>query len=171
MPTELYPPIDALLLINHINAVGSHALTSPLPGIPFPDTNGDNNISPGDVLLVVNHLNSVGNQEGEGSVRIASADPVDRPFVSGFAGQLSASGTSLTIPAPAADKRQAIEEDDASAEDFFADLGRHDFARQVQTMSGAARASLAAKSQDIESALDSLFGANELEDELALGLK
>ena len=43
-------PIDALLLINYLNTNGSHLLTAPLAGIPFPDTNGDDNISPADVL-------------------------------------------------------------------------------------------------------------------------
>ncbi len=65
-----------------------------------------------------------------------------------------------------ADEPQAIDGGEDSAEDFFAELGRHDFARQHQTMDPAARASLAAKATDLESALDGLFDKRDLDDEL-----
>ena len=159
-------PIDALLLINHLNAVGSHLLTSPLPGIPFPDTNGDGFISPADVLGVVNQLNSASNPEGEGLVQVTSAEPADEPLVPGFAIQLTTGGTVQLTLEPAVDERLATESDDPSAESFFSELGYNDFARQQRAMGSAARASLAAKAQDLESALDSLFGVNDLEDEL-----
>ena len=157
-------PIDALLLINHLNANGSHVLTTALPGIAFPDTNGDNNISPADVLLVVNQLNLTANSEGEGLVQVVSVDPVSQPLVPGFAIQPTVVGINQVTLEPAADEQLATEGDDAS-EDFFAELGRHDFARQHQAISSAARASLAARAKDLESALDSLFGVNNLDDE------
>lgn len=61
-------PIDALLIINDLNARGSREL----PGTntstpPFIDVNGDSTVSPLDVLLVINYLNSLrGGGEGEG---------------------------------------------------------------------------------------------------------
>ena len=69
MPTDVskdgaLSPIDALLVINHINATG----TGPAPAVVgepvwFYDTNNDNMISPVDVLLVINAING---QSGAG---------------------------------------------------------------------------------------------------------
>ncbi|MBC7854411.1 MAG: hypothetical protein IAF94_13340 [Pirellulaceae bacterium] len=57
-------PIDALLVINEINANGSHALgTIGFHTAPFIDTDRDNVVSPHDVLLIINHLNA--QQSGE----------------------------------------------------------------------------------------------------------
>jgi hypothetical protein len=59
-------PLDALLVINEINARGSRPLDPPpLPGPPvepppFVDVNGDDFLSPIDALLVINHLNNPG---------------------------------------------------------------------------------------------------------------
>lgn len=159
-------PVDALLLINHLNSVGAHALTVDLPGIAFPDTNGDNFISSVDVLLVVNQLNSAPNPEGEDVVQVASFNPVSQPSVPGLAIQPTTGGTAQVVFTRAmADEQLDAADDDAPAEDFFAALGRSDFARQYQAMSSSARTSLAAKAKDLESALDSLFGSNGLEDE------
>ncbi len=61
-------PIDALLIINELNARGSRDLTGTnfVPP-PFVDVNGDSTVSPIDVLLVINYLNSLrGGGEGEG---------------------------------------------------------------------------------------------------------
>ncbi len=54
-------PLDALVVINHINAGGS----GPLPSLhdstkPFLDVDGDQSVSPLDVLSVINHLNANG---------------------------------------------------------------------------------------------------------------
>ncbi len=64
-------PVDALLVINEINANGSHALeTAGFHTAPFIDTDRDNVVSPHDVLLVINHLNAQqsggAGAEGEG---------------------------------------------------------------------------------------------------------
>ncbi|MGI8980394.1 MAG: dockerin type I domain-containing protein [Pirellulaceae bacterium] len=64
-------PIDALLVINEINANGSHTLeTTGFHTAPFIDTDRDNVVSPHDVLLVINHLNAQqsggSGEEGEG---------------------------------------------------------------------------------------------------------
>jgi hypothetical protein len=64
-------PLDALLIINEINANGSRPLTPPPSSVgpiqppPFLDVNGDLFLSPLDALLVINALNSPGSAEGE----------------------------------------------------------------------------------------------------------
>ncbi|MEO8497803.1 MAG: Ig-like domain-containing protein, partial [Planctomycetota bacterium] len=73
-------PLDALIVINSLNLMG----TRPLPNPPVPpnspppfyDTNGDGTISPVDVLLIINYLNDPANQsegEGEGSPRMTES--------------------------------------------------------------------------------------------------
>ncbi|MEO8271629.1 MAG: dockerin type I domain-containing protein, partial [Aureliella sp.] len=64
---QMVTPLDALLVINELNA------TSPTGSISFLDTNADGLLSPIDVLLVINLLNassSVSNASGEASVSI-----------------------------------------------------------------------------------------------------
>lgn len=60
-------PIDALLIINTINGLGSRELSTPTTSAELPksyfDTNGDGFVSPIDALLVINFLNQ---SEGEG---------------------------------------------------------------------------------------------------------
>ncbi|MEZ6120177.1 MAG: tandem-95 repeat protein [Pirellulaceae bacterium] len=57
-------PIDALLVINELNANGSRALdpppiaSPPFSPPPFVDVSGDDYLSPIDALLVINHLNA-----------------------------------------------------------------------------------------------------------------
>ena len=75
-------PLDALIVINYINANG----TGPLPSVPPEelgldcrrrprvDTNGDGSVTPIDVLLIVNALNNPASQlEGESSVDFVTA--------------------------------------------------------------------------------------------------
>ncbi len=53
-------PIDALILINRLNEVGSHALpilTGNTMPPPYYDSSGDANLSPLDALVVINYLN------------------------------------------------------------------------------------------------------------------
>jgi Dockerin type I domain len=58
-------PSDALLVINHLNSLGS-----PVTPGTYPDVNADANITPQDALLVINYLNaSRGNGEGEAQVK------------------------------------------------------------------------------------------------------
>lgn len=57
-------PIDALLVINFLNANGSGGLPFGSPP-PYLDVSGDNQISPVDALLVINYLNQFGSGEGE----------------------------------------------------------------------------------------------------------
>ncbi|MDX1927208.1 MAG: dockerin type I domain-containing protein [Pirellulaceae bacterium] len=59
-------PLDALLVINELNARGSRSLVgSNFVPPPFVDVNGDSSVSPIDVLLVINFLNARANGEGE----------------------------------------------------------------------------------------------------------
>lgn len=65
----LVVPLDALQIINYLNADGIGPLTIPPPdpGGPPPwlDVNGDDLASPVDVLVVINHINSTVAGEGE----------------------------------------------------------------------------------------------------------
>ena len=72
-------PIDALLLINYINAQTANPpppLPQPKPvGAPFYDVNGDGIASAGDVLLVINEINRLNSPTGgEGEGSLASAE-------------------------------------------------------------------------------------------------
>ncbi|HZN36422.1 MAG TPA: dockerin type I domain-containing protein, partial [Pirellulaceae bacterium] len=64
-------PIDALLVINYINA-GGVAAPTPGPAGPYLDVNDDNFVSPIDALIIINFLNNQPNggggegEEGEG---------------------------------------------------------------------------------------------------------
>jgi hypothetical protein len=62
-------PLDALILINQINAIGPRTLgtfPSGTDSIPtFLDPSGSNSIEPQDVLIVINYLNQRTNTEGE----------------------------------------------------------------------------------------------------------
>ena len=72
-------PIDALQIINHLIANGSHELSPEKNLVPFLDTSGDNFVSPRDALLVINRLNAA---EGEP----AAAQPAVRSIDAAFAG-------------------------------------------------------------------------------------
>ncbi|MGE3777003.1 MAG: SdrD B-like domain-containing protein [Pirellulaceae bacterium] len=50
-------PIDALVVINNLNQLGSRALGPSDPTPPYLDVNGDSQVSPIDVLQIVNELN------------------------------------------------------------------------------------------------------------------
>jgi hypothetical protein len=69
-------PIDALQIINHLNALGDRpAAATLLGGEVRLDANGDNAISPIDALMIINHLNSqrIGG-EGESTSLSAPAE-------------------------------------------------------------------------------------------------
>lgn len=76
---EIISPLDALQVINALNARGAGRLPVPLTADEMPpplvDTSGDNFLSPLDALLVINYLNTSrngnGNGEGEGEASFA----------------------------------------------------------------------------------------------------
>jgi hypothetical protein len=89
-------PLDALLVINALNAIGSTSIdvlaarnataegeASATIAPPFVDVNGDYQITPLDVLLVVNDLNSADSRKiaagGEGEARAFAAVEIGRP--------------------------------------------------------------------------------------------
>ena len=57
--------LDALIIFNYLNSVGSGPVPSAGNPPPFYDVNGDNAISPLDALLIFNELNNGGSGEGE----------------------------------------------------------------------------------------------------------
>lgn len=62
-------PIDALIVINELNSVGSHELPPPTASSlspPYFDCNGDGYLTPSDVLQVINFLNEESAASGEG---------------------------------------------------------------------------------------------------------
>ena len=68
--------IDALLIINFLNTVGSKPVSEVAPPPPYRDVSGDNFISARDALLVIDHLNtrrSGGEGEGSGVVEVSLA--------------------------------------------------------------------------------------------------
>ena len=63
-------PLDALLVINELNASGTHTLPSQRPrplAPPFFDVSRDGRVSPLDALLVINYLNAHRGGDGEPS--------------------------------------------------------------------------------------------------------
>ncbi len=67
-------PVDALLVINTLNARGARPLNTGR-GKPFYDVNSDGSVSPLDALLVINYLNSKAIPAGEGEQRGSSNRP------------------------------------------------------------------------------------------------
>ncbi len=83
-------PIDALTVINELNANGPRALGSsaaPVAGV-FVDVSGDNFISSIDALLVINYLNDVARRSAEGESILVRAEGEN------------VSGDSLSMTAP-----------------------------------------------------------------------
>ena len=70
-------PLDALIVINFLNAEGVMMLDPPTEDFhpaPFYDTNGDNQVAPIDVLLIINELNR--QTQGEGEEDLGSLGPI-----------------------------------------------------------------------------------------------
>jgi hypothetical protein len=78
-------PLDALLIINRLNASGARFMSGPNSAAPYCDTNADLMITPVDALLVINHLNEgIGDAEGEES-QLANDNAAGAPWSLGFA--------------------------------------------------------------------------------------
>lgn len=69
--------LDALLIINELNSVGSHSLPANRPRPltpPYLDVTRDGRVTPFDALLVINYLNGVREGEGEGEQTVLDGD-------------------------------------------------------------------------------------------------
>lgn len=87
-------PIDALLIINHLNRGGAVDIEALLPGPPFLDVDGDTRITPIDALRVINGLNRSGSSSGEGEAAGAPFGPAQLSTGFSLAAGLSAEGES-----------------------------------------------------------------------------
>jgi hypothetical protein len=98
-------PLDALQLINRLNAQAPGALPTPSPQgsfpLPYLDVNGDADVTAMDVLLVINRLNSPANGEGESAA-------VAAPWQSSEPAPATQSGSGQEQRAPAEAGPQAI---------------------------------------------------------------
>lgn len=84
-------PADAIWIINLINNLGSHQLSTTRPEgvvVPYVDVNRDGLLSAHDVLWIINHLNqqvveAEGDDEGEGEGEASGNDllPAEQPVV------------------------------------------------------------------------------------------
>ncbi|MCA9147219.1 MAG: hypothetical protein KDB05_30795, partial [Planctomycetales bacterium] len=116
-------PLDALLIINALNAHSSGKLTTVLPAnsqyMPsakvYLDVNGDGWLAPLDVINVINYLNDIGNAEGEGGtstfafVAPDSASPTSQSLHAAKAIALAVVVTAEDIaPTPVAAVQEAI---------------------------------------------------------------
>jgi len=64
-------PVDALVVINFINAFGSTKVPANAgPSAPYYDVNADGTVSPIDALSIINHLNAFGSAEGESRAHV-----------------------------------------------------------------------------------------------------
>lgn len=69
-------PVDALLIINELNDVGTHALVDPAPPtVPdlFYDCSADDGVTPLDALLVINYLNEKSSSSAQALVSQAAS--------------------------------------------------------------------------------------------------
>jgi hypothetical protein len=108
-------PLDALQVINRLNAAGPGPLS--LPDVPdelqppFLDTDGDGQVLPHDVLLVINNLNdTVVPAEGELIAGIDDALSViwpERPITGSLAADATDKAISLGLAADRGDARRA----------------------------------------------------------------
>ena len=72
-------PLDALLVINQLNSIGSGQLPDRSTSEPpFIDTNGDGILTPLDALLVINELNRLAGGEGE-SIDVINLNSLSSP--------------------------------------------------------------------------------------------
>ena len=93
-------PMDALILINYINANGPGTLPAGLPRPPYLDVNGDRSASAADVIMVVNALNNPAAGEGEGESDVVPVLSLTPTTVTAAQGSVSSFST-LSYARPA----------------------------------------------------------------------
>ncbi len=106
----LVSSIDALLIINHLNAGYPSRLEGSPTGPPFRDVNGDGYVAPIDALLVINYLNRLGRGDGAGAAAgeasrgsVAASLAVD----AAAEGDVAAAGSWLAADVPTATRAVA----------------------------------------------------------------
>jgi hypothetical protein len=122
--------IDALLVINHLNLVGS----GPMPGVipPYLDTSGDGVVAAQDAVLVINEINRPEFGEGEAAALnfVALPDPI--------AAYSESNGSTPGESAPLSESSVAMRTDDPlpighrhrhhrAVDDYFASFEQHDW--------------------------------------------
>ncbi|MCY2986578.1 MAG: dockerin type I domain-containing protein [Planctomycetota bacterium] len=130
--------LDALLLVNELNANQSHVLTGPVSNVSYPDPNGDGAITAADVLYVVNIVNTQAAGvagEGEGFMTpapvTAAASPAAAPVapaatVSAWMNSASVSqpvSAGLVVGSAAADQALQALDDEGLLTRLAADVG------------------------------------------------
>ncbi len=79
-------PIDVLVVINLLNAVGASIPVAGLPGPPdYVDVNGNNTVEPLDALLIIDYINSRSGFGGEGESSTMVVMPSAAPSLSWYA--------------------------------------------------------------------------------------
>jgi hypothetical protein len=73
----LLTPLDALILINYLNAIGGSSPVNVANADSAYDVDFDGQIAPLDALLVVNALNTQASQPGEGEAARSSAASIE----------------------------------------------------------------------------------------------
>jgi hypothetical protein len=120
-------PLDALIVVNELNAHGSRPLTQDsfaesgiLPPQFFLDVNGDQFISPLDALFVINYLNvglPIGGGEAEGESAASLTAPLTAPVAASLATGVSSSIAPAVAPAILAFNPPAQVSSTAAADD------------------------------------------------------
>jgi len=83
-PDGYIAPGDALAVINHINAFGSHQFGALDYGPPYFDVDADTWVAPGDALYIINYINAFGSGptgEGEAVTEPVAANAADAVFL------------------------------------------------------------------------------------------
>jgi hypothetical protein len=135
--------IDVLLIINQLNRVGPHTLSSPgdAPPPPYVDVTGDGSITAQDALQVINFLNRPAGGEGESST-LESEQLVQDSYGSESVGSFT------TLVVTVANDNRTVFGDDADSitgdsneepnihDDFFASLNNGRNTEVMQPASG-----------------------------------
>ncbi|MHB9078473.1 MAG: FG-GAP-like repeat-containing protein [Pirellulaceae bacterium] len=114
-------PLDALLIINYLNSVGSGPVPSPAPSAPpFFDSSRDNFVSPLDALLVINDLNKA---DGEGEGQSPKTDAIEAASSSTAAVETFVTGT-LDTNAKRPSRGTTVGRHEQSSASHAADVGQ-----------------------------------------------
>lgn len=88
---DVVSPLDALIIINDLNANGARELPAPTPSFqppPFLDSSGDGWVTSLDALRVINLLNAGAGAEGESLALDVSAEPAETVSATDFEASL-----------------------------------------------------------------------------------